>query len=309
MAKQTTLRQANNNVVIEGILQEVAIKEYQKDGKKSLSGKVLIQQDENSVHEIRVYANEKTKNGDDNKIYKGLETVMTEYKSISQVGLELADKVRVTQAELKKNDYLAPDGKMRSYPKFEANFINRLKEGEPLEPRAEFDVELFITLVKPEMDREGEETGRFIVEGVIPLYNGILSPQTFIAEGEGAEFVESNFEKGQTVQLYGNIINSVEVIKKEVAATFGKPKTTITTNTTREFLITGGTEPYDEDSPKAYSPESIKSALVERETYLNSLKEKKNDKPKKSTTGGGFGTARKENTKPKVDISDDDLPF
>lgn len=313
MTNEKKLRQANNEVTIEGILQEVKMEQYSKDGKKWISGQILVQQEEGSVHEISVFANEKTKAGTDNSVYKGLETVMVEYKSIAAVGLEQADRVRVDSAELNTNDYVGRDGKLKSFTKTKANFINRVHAGDEFNPRAEFGVELFITKIVKEMDREGEETGRVKVEGVIPLFNGIVSPQSFIADGEGAEFVESEYEKGQTVQLYGEIINRVEVTKTEREVAFGKPKVSIKEKRTREFLITGGEEAYDEDNINSYDPELIKKALIERETYLEELVEKKKTngnkpKPKPETKRSGFGK-KKEEPSESVDFNEDDLPF
>lgn len=311
MAKEKTLRQGFNEVTIEGVLQEIKINEYNNDGKKSLSGKILIQKEEGSIHEISVYQNEKTKDGKDNAIYKGLETIKNEYKSIAAVGKEEADLVRATQAELNTNDYVGQDGKLRSFTKTKANFINRVQTVDNYEPKANFDVELFITKISKEISREGEETGRLIVEGVVPVYGGKVSPQTFIAVGEGAEFIDSEYEKGQTVRIYGDIINNVEITRTEVAAAFGKPKVTIKEKFIREFLILGGEEPYDEEDVKSFSPELIKAALVEREAYLEELLNKNNqkDKGRTETKRSGFGKKKEEPKVNNFEVEEDDLPF
>src|SRR5690606_2861165 len=142
------------------------------------------------------------------------------------------------------------------------------------------------------------ETGRAILEGYIPLYGGKVIPFSFFVNKEGSEYVQDNYEAGNTVFVCGDIINFKEKIVRKTEAAFGKDKETITYNTTREYVVSGGEEPYDEENVKHYDGELIKKALVERETYLNELKNKNNNKPSEKTNKGGFGS--KNNTDSKV---------
>lgn len=315
MAEQNTLRKADNEVTVEGLLQEVRIKSDKTgDGREFIGGEIDIEVSEGSVHTFRVFSMKHKKDGSDNSIYKGLETVKDEYLSIAKVGRENADKVRVTAGQLGVNDYIGTDGQIKTFPQLSTNFINRVQANDVFDPKSEFEVELFVQSVVDETNRDGEETGRVKVKGYVPQFGGGIAPLEFVADGEGAEYIRDTYESGNTVKIYGEIINKVEITKTVEEVGFGKPKEKIKRNFVREFLITGGSEPYDEDNANTYDPKVIKKALTEREVYLEGLikkaeeKDKSGNKSSKKEDKKGFGSKPNEK-KTNIDINDDDLPF
>ncbi|AZV43590.1 hypothetical protein BAOM_2981 [Peribacillus asahii] len=315
MTIENTLRQADNEVIVEGLLQEVRLETRNTtDGRGFIGGEIDIEVSEGSVHTLRVFSMKEKKDGSENGIYKGLLTVKEEYVSIAKVGRDEADKVRITAGQLGVNDYVGGDGQVKTHPQLSTNFINRVQANDTFEPKAEFEVEMVIQSVAEEMDREGEETGRVKLKGFVPQYGGGIAPLEFVAEGEGAEYIRDTYEKGQTVKIYGDIVNKVEITKIEEAVGFGKPKEKIKRNFVREYLITGGSEPYEEENVNTYDVKAIGKALTEREVYLEGLikkaeeKAKNGNKPAKKEEKKGFGSKPKKEEK-TIDISDDDLPF
>lgn len=303
MSNQTTLREAENKVVLEGVLLEVRHTEW-KSG-QGLNIELDIEVAENEVHTITGMSKFKKDDGSDNGIAKGYRTIIDEYKSVASHGREGADKVRVTQGQIGVNEYFGQDGMLRSFPQLSTKFVNRLQASEELDPKAEFEVEAVVKSVRDEFKNE-EETGRAIVDVYIPLFSGKIIPFSFVVADEGAvDYIRDNYEAGSTVKVYGDIINHVEVKESEEATAFGKPKKKVTRKTIREYVITGGSEPYDEESAKVYDKELIKAALTEREVQLEQLKNKKNeDKPKEEKKG--FDTKA---TSKKPVVTNDDLPF
>ncbi|ASB89284.1 MULTISPECIES: hypothetical protein [Bacillus] len=299
---QTVLREAENKVVLEGLLLEVRHNEW-KNG-EGLNIELDIETAPNEVHTVTGMSKYKKEDGSDNGIAKGYKTIINDYKSVATHGKEEADRVRVTQGRIGLNEYFVQDN-LKSYPQLSTNFVNRLKSDEEYNPRAEFEVEFFVKGVKEEKIK-GEETGRVLLEGYIPLYGGKIIPFTFAVTKEGSDYVENNYEKGSSVKVFGNIINFKEKKVTLQQAAFGKDKQNITYNTKREFLITGGFEPYDEDDKAAFDAEAIKAALTERELYLEQMKNdsKKNNKNEKKTGFGG-----KASTSASKSISKDGLPF
>jgi hypothetical protein len=273
------LREAANQVQVEGLFAENRMEIVEVDGMKVIRGEFDVEVAEGEVHTFRVYATEKKKDGTDNNIFKGLKTVMDEYKSIASHGREEADKVRITNGKLGLNEYYAPDGQLKQYTQLTTNFVNRVPANDKFEPKAEFEVELFVHSVTDEI-KNNEETGRVILKGYVPLFNGRVIPMQFVVGEEGAEFVKDNYEPGTTVKIFGEIINRVEIKKIEEPVAFGKPKEKITKNIVRELRVTGGKEPYDEESSLVFDPKLIKAALTEREIYLENLKNKKKEEPK-----------------------------
>ncbi|KJR69237.1 hypothetical protein [Bacillus velezensis] len=300
---KTVLREASNVVTIEGTLAEVKHTEW-KSG-KGLNIELDIEVAPNEVHTVKGFSKYKKADGTDNAIAKGYQTIINEYKSIAEHGRDEADKVRITQGKIGLNEYYS-QGILKAYPQLTTNFVNRLDANEEFNPRAEFDVELFVKNVTEEKVK-GEETGRVNLNGYIPLYGGKVIPFEFVVTKKGSQYVENNYEKGSTVNVFGKIINFKEQKVTTKTAAFGEDKKEITTNSKREYLITGGNDPYDEDSKNAFKADAIKKALTEREIYLDELKnEGGNENNKKS----GFGGSAPNNKPSKpVEISDDDLPF
>ena len=120
----------------------------------------------------------------------------------------------------------------------------------------------------------------------MPTYNGI-EPIDLIVPEELADACEATYEPGQTVEFYGDIINNSieETIEKPVA--FGKPKKEVRRTYVNELLVTGGSEPYEDEEGDhvPYDMATIQAAIKERE---REIEEGKN----KSKTGAGAGNAR-----------------
>lgn len=262
----TNLRQSTLKVNVEGVVSEITLERGKKKDDPSvdnISGNITLKTDETNFIRFMVNVNAKTKAGDDNKTYAGIETIMNEYKSIAQVGEEEADKVRVTRGDI--NLFRGQDG--REQIGYKANFFNRVTKD--YNPHAEFEVETYISSIVPEMDKDGDETGRMVVKGWSVTYNGI-EPITMIAPKEIADAVESTFEVGQTATFYGDIINSrVEKIT-EIPVAIGKPKQKIETSYKNELVITGASEPYEEGVSEfaPYEADSIKLAIQERDNRI-----------------------------------------
>lgn len=299
------LRQADNRVIIEGVLVEKNLEiKTLSDNRRAIAGKLDIKTDEHSVHTVEVFSMLLKKDGSENSVAKGLQTVMNDYKSIQEVGEENADKVRITSGELRKNEYWGQDGQLKSYPQIFTNFINRVKPNEEYNPRATFEVELYIQSILPEIKGE-EETGRIVIKGLIPLYGGKVVPHEFVVANEKAiAYIEQNYEVGNTVKLKGNVINSVETRVEIEEMAFGEDIERTITKSVREFLVTGGTPPYDEDGEKAFTPEQIKKALVEREMFIDELKAKAEEKGKSEImdTTGGFDVGTGSSNGEKYDL-------
>lgn len=281
-----TLREAVNNVVIEGTLLEIRHTEWKS--KQGLNIELDIEVKENEVHTVTGMSKYKKEDGSDNGIAKGYKTIIEEYKSVASVGRENADKVRVSQGRIGLNEYYGQDDKLRSFPQLSTNFVNRLQVGDEFIPRAEFEVEIVVSSVSDEIKND-EETGRVKVKGYIPLYGGKVIPFEFNVSKDGSDYVQSNYEPGQTVKVYGDIVNFKETKKVLQEVAFGKPQEKVTSKTLREYVITGGSEPYDDEN-KVYNIETIKKALTERELYLSELKNSKSNNQKNETAKTGFDT-------------------
>lgn len=268
---ETNLRQANAKVFIEGLVSEKDLAVKTEDGKTKIAGSLTVKTSDVNFVKFNINANEKTNAGTDNKCYAGLLTVMNEYKTIAEVGEEEADKVRVT-GDLNLYTSAQSGANIVGY---KSNFFNRLKANDEFEQKAEFSVEVFISSIIPEMNTDGDETGRVLVKGWVPTYNGI-EPITLVAPGEIGSAVESTFEPGQTVEFNGDIVNSRIETVTEIPMAIGKPKKKVKVDYKNELVITGASTAYEEDvtAEKPYEADVIRAAIQERTNKLEEAKAK-----------------------------------
>ena len=284
-ATRTDLRQSTLKANVEGMVSEIALEKGKSKNDPAIdniSGTITIKTDETNFIRFMVNVNAKTKNGEDNKTYPGIETIMNEYKSIAQYGAEEADKVRV-RGDI--NLFRGQDG--RDQVGYKSNFFSRLRDGQEFEPKAEFEVETYISSIVPEMDKDGDETGRVLVKGWSVTYQGV-EPITMVAPKEIANDVENTFEVGQTALFFGDIINSrVEKIT-EIPVAIGKPKQKVETSYKNELIITGASQPYEEGitTEVPYPADSIKLAIQERENRIAEAANRSEKPPFESKPSG-----------------------
>lgn len=280
------MRQAENKVFIEGILSEIDIVERtytSKDGAQNnaLAGqiKVRVEQKINGVDKIleipvHVFVNEMTKKGTKNPAYESIDTVRREFISIaSGAGVEGADRIRISGASIQMNEYWADENRLSSYPRINASFVQRVKRDE-FTPKAQFSTELVVSKMVNEVDKDGVETGRLKIEGILPQYGERVDVVPFIAENPNVvDAISQYWQPKDTVKASGklNFSSTVEIYTEEQG--FGEPIEKKRTINVSELVITGGSQtPLEGDF--AFNEEEIKNALAERKARLENRKAK-----------------------------------
>lgn len=277
---------------------------------RAMAGELVIKTGEDNEHEVSFFAREMTKDNKVSKLFKAYETAMNTYVSevdVAEAEGEEGEPLRASrvavQGEIGINDYYSGN-ELKSFPQLNGKFFNSSMATQ--EDKAEFDLEIFLDSVSPELDRDGIDTGRLNVRGVVPGYGGRVSPLDFkVTDEHGvADYMGLNFKVDDTIQVWGELVNTARRIEKEKSG-FGKSKTEVTYEYNRELLIIGGEEfPLDED---AFAPEDIRLALQERDNYLEQLRQKSQSKGKKRTAG--FSGSKPSTGKRKEDYTPDSIPF
>lgn len=171
----------------------------------------------------------------------------------------------------------------------------------PFTQKAEFEVEMYIEGKRPEM-KDGEETGRIVLTGLIPEYDDSVSRIDFVTElGDATDYIEENYNIGQTVKVYGDVINTYVRVEKEGGGhTFGRTiEPQYETTFTSERQIFGGTAtPLDEDDENGLKKAEIKAALAIRQQKIDSMPAK-DDTPKTVNPKKGFTEAPAATAAPK----------
>lgn len=297
MARWT--KNAQNEVTIEGILSEVNLTTaVDKNGKDVIRGEYKIKTSntiDGKVYTVeipvRVYQTKITKNGNPNPAYDNAMRIMNDFVSVAAGGEDKADYIRISNSgQLSENSFYSnTTGQLISGAAIRASFANKISKSD-VQPGARFKNVIVIGKITEEVNKDGEETGRLIIKGVLPQWGGKADVLNFVVESEKAiANVRSNWEEGNTV-LVGGYINFTSVtteIKDE--DTFGEVAPTQRTRTIRELIITGGHAAPLTEEEGAYDNADVSEALKERQA---SLEEKKTSTPAptpaKGVTNFGF---------------------
>lgn len=294
----TNLRQADAKVTVAGIVSDKKLEMTTKDGVRTIEGTLTIKTADTNFVQMRVRCADKKKDGSENKTFAGVMTVMNEYKSIADVGEDEADRVRASgQINLFRSN-----NNGNEIVSYTSNFFNRIKANQTFEPKAEFEIEMYIKSLVPEMNKEGEETGRYKIVGWIPTFNGI-EPLDLIVPEELADQVSSIYEPKQTARFYGNIIQNITYETIERPAAFGVIKSGSKPNFINELVVTGGSPAYDATDKDEvvegvnqipYDPTVIQAAIDERDRLIKEGQNKpktnaNNAKPSGASRGRQLG--------------------
>lgn len=293
------LRQAENRVKIEGILSEIDLKygSYERDGSTvdTVGGniKVLVQQEINgSMTELEIpvymFSTKLTKRGTINPAYESIEKVMKEYTSVAACGnRDTADRIRITNAQIRMNEFIGQNGQVVSQPRVQASFIN--KAIGTFKPEATFNLEFMVSDIHRVTDTDGTEVDPPKVEvvTVVPQYGERVDVVKLTATNPNViNAIESYWEAGYTYKANGklNFTSTTQIVKEEVD--FGEPVEKIRTINLNEFLITGGSQsPMDEDF--AFAVDDIRRAMAERKDRLDNSRVQNSKKtPVKNGTKG-----------------------
>lgn len=284
------LESKENSVKIEGILSEVDLKtgSFARDGKniEYVGGSIKVRvtqmlNGENVELDIPVFmfANKLTNKGTPNPAYASIERVLNEYVSIAAVGIDKADRIRITGANIRMNEYYGQGGNLNSYPRINASFVTKITDLNKFNPEASFSAIFAIGNMGYDTDKEGvENPNRFKIRGILPQYGGSVDVVDFYATSPNViDAVSSYWSQGDTVKVNGKLNFTSSVEMREVAVDFGEPRVEKRTITVSELIITGGSQtPLDGDF--AFDMDEIKTALEARQARLAEMKEKSKQK-------------------------------
>ena len=284
------LKQAENSVKIEGILSEIDLKagSSSKNGKtiEYIGGsiKVRVNQMLNGVNTeldipVFMFANKYKNDGGPNPAYTSIERVMNEYVSIAAGGMDAADRVRITNANIRMNEYYGQTGNLNSYPRINASFVTKVTDMTKFTPEATFSTVFMIAAMGYETDKDGIQIdNRFKIRGILPQYGGKVDVVDFYATTPSViDAVSSYWSEKDTVKINGKLNFTSVVEEKMVEVDFGEPRLERRTVSVSELIITGGTQtPLEGDF--AFDEDEINEALKERQSRLAEMKEKAKEK-------------------------------
>lgn len=278
------LQTKENTVKIEGILSEIDIKpgSFVKNGTtvESVGGviKVRVVQDINGVSTeleipVHLFASKYTNAGAPNPAYESISRVMNEYVSIAASDIDHADRIRITRGQLQMNEYYGQNGNLISFPRVTASFISKIKKDE-CKPCATFSIVFMVGNKGYETDKDGIDTNRYKITGMVPQYGGKIDVMPFLAINPGViDGVSNYWNEGDTVKAAGKLNFTSKTETRTVEVDFGEPTEETRTISVSELIITGGSNtPLEGEF--ALDTNDVTAALAERKTRLAALKDK-----------------------------------
>lgn len=290
MSETIELNQSKNTVEVTGLLKSVNFERKEINEKAAITGNAVVEVvDGDKVNNIRVevFSYKYTKNGTENKLYKGLVTVSDDFKTIDKHGRDEADLVRVT-GKLSGNAY-ASNGDVIQSTRIQGTFFNRV-ENEDHSALAQ--VVLAINGFTDKMDADGMPTGTKNVEAYFVEYGNRIGKVVGLqVEGELADQFEELFAKGDTTELTMKIQNYVTKTESaKPSSGFGVQKDLGGGSFTSNFEIIGGSEAFQDG--RELSEEEFEFVIAEYEKMLKAKEtEGEGSKISKGATTG-FGNAK-----------------
>lgn len=324
MAEQKKAKQ--NSVHIVGYLQENTLEKVNiQDKGEVIRGNLIIATDETSRYKVSFYVSQYLKNGEESQDFVSLSELLPE--NTMSIAKYLKNNPGASYANAAENaaklwvlarfeEFVSASGErsrsMITLKGFKAG-IKQDTEDSPFDPHAQFTVDIFVKEIKKEVeyadenDEEGTETGRVIIQGLLPVYDDSVYMIDFIAPAEGgiAQFVNDNYSVGVTAKLKGDLVNIDKKVLKEDEEEeefFGVPAgPQYKTVFIRERIIRGlSKKPILPGEADSITKNFVKEGLAKRE-----IKARENGK----RAANGSNSSQKETpsrqTPPKKDFSDD----
>lgn len=279
----------NNRVNIVGILSENNIEQREKNGRNYVTGNLKIQVDPDNIVTINVFSFEDTKAGTKNPAYAQIMSVCEKGISLAAIGGDVskATKIKAGSCRFEENLFASRfNGNVVSTPRVTGSFFNL---GTAEDAKATFSCGIAINSIKDEVDNEGEETGRLLIEGILEQYNR-WDVITFIAENKQAvDYIKANWAKGDTVSISGKIVGKTitRTFTKGGESGFGEPEEETRTYHRVEYIVTSGSEPKEDEF--AYDKEKVKEGLADRERRKAELTEGAKRPAAKTMADDDFG--------------------
>jgi hypothetical protein len=261
-----------NKVYIVGDLQEVTLREGDKDGKSYIAGDIAVQVAEDNLIELKFFSFATTADGKANKRFANFKDLEAMKGRRVKVSGELSGRAF----------YQAGQGQVITFNEVTASFVNLAKDTDA--NVATFEYSGFV--YKPLLDRtnEKEELVGYDLEVAQANYKGdAMQVIRFSIDKEAmniANSVRSHYIKHATVTFSGIVKHTPSTQTKVEEVEFGDPLVKTFTSVKKQYLITGGKAPITTEV--AYTAAQIQGLESSYTQYLASVEA---DAKEKATSG------------------------
>lgn len=275
-----------NKVKLVGKIVEISHKEGKnRNNQDYVAGKVMVETEPDNIIPVDFYQNVLKKDGNPNSVYKGVMTMINEFKTVAKDGRDAADVIEIDTAKLEENSFYGQGGGLVRGFRTTAPFYNRKANADP---ENSFIVTGIVVNMVEEIKNE-VPTGTLFIDLLVIGYNNRGDVLRFTVEDEkGVKYIQTSLDKGDEVKFAGKIVIAETKVERTEAAAFGGPIVEFDTRIERKLLVTSATAGTQPD----LQSDEIQTILAEREGKLNKMKEEFANKAKNNDNGGNASKGR-----------------
>lgn len=280
-----------NSVRIVGYLKENLLElTTDKFGKQVIRGSVVVAVNEIDSHKIQFYVNSTDRNGQINENFEKFRDLLpsntisiasylkenptANFALASSMASKIWVMARFEEFITHKDN---KDISMILLKGYKAGF-KTATDTAPFVPSAAFTCDVYIELLTKELNEAGEDTGRILLQGILPVYDGSVYRIEFVAPADQniAKYVNDNYQVTDTVTLTGDVLSLVESVAVEnkeaksesFGRSFGDGRQYVTKFTRERRIYGGSTTPIHLGEEGSITREEVKDGLAKRELKI-----------------------------------------
>ena len=244
------LQPTQNIVELQGLLVNNTLEvKTDKNGRKFIGGTLEINTGtatDECIIPVDCLQYELKKDGTRNALYDRY-VQMISWPSAATVGNAEAVCVSINRGEITDNSFYSErTNKVVEGWRLRAVFIDQATKTAPR--NNSFTVQGVVDSVKEVVDNEGEPTGELRVELLtVGFGERITRAPMYVTNKEGIKYIENNWNPGDLVTAYGEIVYEQRVTEVVQETAFGTGNTKKYTDVIKRLVINSGTSPKTED--------------------------------------------------------------
>ena len=263
-----------NKVTLTGLVVDIIVRTAtNKNGQEYIAGRVILETAPDNLIPVEFYQNKMTKNNTPNSVYKGLVTMIEEFKTIARDGRDAADLVSIDSAQLGENSFYSQTGALIREFKVSSPFYNR-------KANAELQNQYIVSGVVLNLVDEIKldvPTGKLLIDLLLIGYKNRGDVIKLVVEDEkGVSYMKNSLSMGDEAKFAGQIIIAETRNEKIEEAAFGDPIIQYDVRTEKKLIVTSATPA----KASAIPSDELETILADREGRLAKAKadtEKKNN--------------------------------
>lgn len=244
------MQSTTNMVELQGLLVNNTLEvKTDKNGRKFIGGTLEVNTgtlNDECIIPIDCMQYELKKDGSRNALYDRY-VQMINWSSAATVGNADAVCISINRGEIADNSfYSEKSGKVIEGWRIRAIFIDQATKVAPR--NNSFTIQGVVDSVKEVVNMDGEPTGELRVELLtVGFGERITRVPMFVTNKEGIKYIENNWNPGDLVTAYGEIVYEQKITEVTQETAFGEGNTKKYTDVIKKLVIKSGTSPKSAD--------------------------------------------------------------